>query len=202
MTTLLVARHGQTDWNLERRWQGHADLPLNDTGRSEAQALGEALAGYGIEAVYSSDLVRARETAEIVGARLGMPVVLDPRLREVDVGEWAGLTTAEVEERFPEGHRRRREGQTGWETGEQFEAMERRVAEALLEIAAAHPAARVLVVTHGGPVRAARNACGGELDGWRSAGNCDYDEIAVEGGRARWQHSIRGGLDQQEQGLR
>jgi probable phosphoglycerate mutase len=199
MTTLLVARHGQTDWNLQRRWQGHADPPLNETGRAEAQALGETLGGLGVEAIYSSDLVRARETAEIMAARLGLDVQVDRRLREVDVGEWAGLTTAEVEERFPDGHRRRREGMTGWESGEPYEVMERRVVEALHEIAGAHPAGPVLVVTHGGPVRAARAACGGGLDGWRPAGNCDYDEIAIESGRARWLHSIRGGLHQQVQ---
>ena len=73
MTTLLVARHGQTDWNLERRWQGHADPPLNETGRAAGAGARRARSpAAGIEAVYSSDLARARETAEIVADALGL----------------------------------------------------------------------------------------------------------------------------------
>src|SRR5215469_12100275 len=105
MTTLFVARHGQTDWNFEHRWQGHADPPLNATGRAQSVALGESLAGLRIDLVVSSDLRRTSETAELAAARLGLAVELDPRLREVDVGEWSGLTSAQVEERFPEGYR-------------------------------------------------------------------------------------------------
>ena len=149
MTTIFVARHGQTDWNAEHRWQGHADPPLNERGRAEAQALAESLASRGIEAIYSSDLARGRETAEIVGARLGLPVVLDARLREVDVGEWSGLTTPEIERLYPGAMERRREGMTGWTAGEEMEAMGRRVVEVLLAIAAGI----ALVVTHGGPLR-------------------------------------------------
>ena len=135
MTTIFVARHGQTDWNAEHRWQGHADPPLNERGRAEAQALAESLASRGIEAIYSSDLARGRETAEIVGARLGLPVVVDARLREVDVGEWSGLTTPEIEQLYPGAMERRREGMTGWTAGEEMEAMGRRVVEVLLAIA-------------------------------------------------------------------
>src|SRR6516165_6393394 len=133
MTTLFVARHGQTDWNREHRWQGWADPPLNAAGREQAADLGESLAGLGIEAVVSSDLRRAAETAEIAGARLGLPVEVDARLREVDVGEWSGLTTSEVEARFPAGYKRRREGRTGWVEGEELGAMAERVVAALLE---------------------------------------------------------------------
>src|SRR5579871_2475081 len=106
MTTLLLARHGETDWNSERRWQGHADRPLNDTGRAQAAELAESLDGTAIAAIYSSDLARARETAEIVAARLGLTVVLDPGLREVDVGDWSGVRHDEVAARFPEGFAR------------------------------------------------------------------------------------------------
>ncbi len=92
VTELLLARHGETDWNRERRWQGHADPPLNELGRAQARRLAEALAGEQLEAIYASDLRRAHETAEIVGARLGLPVTSDPDLREIDVGSWSGLT--------------------------------------------------------------------------------------------------------------
>src|SRR6476469_1813140 len=87
MTTIYLSRHGQTDWNAQRRWQGHADPPLNEAGRRESLALGEALEARGISRVYSSDLARARETAKIVGRVLAVEVELDARLREVDVGE-------------------------------------------------------------------------------------------------------------------
>jgi broad specificity phosphatase PhoE len=200
MATLFLVRHGQTDWNAERRWQGHADQPLNDAGRAEARALSEAFRGRGLTRIYSSDLTRARETADVVGAVVGVPVELDARLREVDVGEWSGLTPAEVEERYPEGLRRRRAGRTGWEAGEQFEALGERVLAAVSDIAARHPEESVLVVSHGGPIRAVATACRGSLDGWVHAGNCDWDVIAVEAGEMRRLDSTRGGLHQQVQG--
>ena len=97
MTTLLLVRHGETDWNAEGRLQGHTDTPLNDYGRRQARTLADELAGEPIDAVYSSDLARARETAEIVGGRLGLTVVVDPGLREKNWGSWEGLTPAERE---------------------------------------------------------------------------------------------------------
>ena len=84
MTTLLLVRHGETDWNAEGRLQGHTDRPLSDFGRRQAHELAEELDGEELEAIYSSDLARARETAEIVGRKLGLPTVLDPDLREKD----------------------------------------------------------------------------------------------------------------------
>jgi broad specificity phosphatase PhoE len=202
MTTLLLARHAQTDWNLEGRWQGHADPPLNDFGREQALALAESLAAKPIDALYSSDLVRARESAEIVGERIGLRVRLDRRLREVDVGEWSGLTSSKVEQLFPVGLARSRAGGTGWEQGEAYEAMGARVVAALHEIAGAHPGGCVAVVTHGGPMCSVWLASGGELADWPRTANCDLDEIAVESGRIRWIHSVRGGgLHQQVQDL-
>jgi broad specificity phosphatase PhoE len=154
VTTLLLARHGETDWNRERRWQGHADLPLNDLGRRQAAELAEAVAGRGIDALYSSDLARARETAAIVGERLALPVSVDPELREIDVGEWSGLMTPEIEQRFPEGLRRHAEGGDGWEEGETHDELQERVVAAVERIAAAHEGETVLVVAHGGVIRA------------------------------------------------
>ena len=101
MTTLLLARHGETEWNREGRWQGWADPPLNETGREQARALREQLRETPFDAVYSSDLRRAHETAEIVAAPHGVPVIADEGLREIDVGSWSGLTRAEQEARFP-----------------------------------------------------------------------------------------------------
>jgi broad specificity phosphatase PhoE len=200
MTTLFVARHGQTDWNLERRWQGWADPSLNATGRVQAAAVGEAIAGSGIGAVVSSDLRRASETAEIAAGRLGLAVELDPRLREVDVGEWSGLTHGEVESRYPQGLERRRSGLTGWLEGEELVEMAARVVAALLEIGGRDRDGPVLVVTHGGPVRAVLTACGVEVRERPIVGNGDIEEIAIRDGRMRWIHSTRGGLHQQVQG--
>ncbi len=156
MTEFLLVRHGETDWNRERRFQGHADPPLNQLGREQARALADELAAEQVDAVYSSDLRRARETAEIVAARLGVPVVIDEALREIDVGEWQGLTLPEIEERFPDGMRRWHEHGHGWEGGETYAQLHERVIRRLREIAAAHPDARVCVVGHGGTIRVVR----------------------------------------------
>jgi 2,3-bisphosphoglycerate-dependent phosphoglycerate mutase len=199
-TTLLLVRHAETDWNLERRWQGHADPPLNETVCAQARALALLLSGRGVTAVYSSDLARARATAELVARPAGLTVRLDPRLREVDVGEWSGLTTAEAEARFPAGAERRRAGGLGWEHGETYEAMGARVEEALLEIAAAHPGEAVLVVTHGGPVCAVRLSAGCTGEESHRVANCEVDSIVVREGLMRWLDSTRGGLHEQVQG--
>jgi broad specificity phosphatase PhoE len=173
VTTILLVRHGETDWNRERRWQGHADPPLNEAGRRQAEQLAETLLADPPAAVYSSDLLRARETAEAVTARLGLPLVLDPRLREADVGEWSGLTTPEIEERYPAGAARRLAGGTGWERGETYEQLRERVLEALHEIAAANDGRRVLVVTHGGPMGQVWLACGLPPDERPRVANCE-----------------------------
>jgi probable phosphoglycerate mutase len=155
VTTILLARHGETDWNRENRFQGHADPPLNETGRAQAAQLATALAAEPLAAVYSSPLRRAFETAQILAAPHGLEPVPVDALREVDVGSWEGLTRAEIEERFPEQFARWRDYEAGWEDGESYEEMSRRVIAGLLELATAHEGERILAVSHGGPVRAA-----------------------------------------------
>jgi len=148
MTMLLLVRHGETDWNAAGRLQGHTDRPLNDYGRRQARELAEQLADDGVQAVYASDLSRARETAEIVGGRLGLRVELDPDLREKDWGNWEGLTSVE---------RDRVEF-----VGESTEAHQTRILRALRRIAERHPGnGRVLVVTHGGSMRRVQAAATG-----------------------------------------
>ena len=155
MTTILLARHGETDWNREGRFQGHADPPLNRTGRDQAVELSVALMAEDLAAVYSSPLQRALETAEIVAASRELEPVIVAALQEVDVGSWSGLTRTEVEQRFPEQYARWLDYGQGWEDGETYDEMGTRVVAALLELAAAHGRERVLAVTHGGPIRAA-----------------------------------------------
>ena len=154
MTTVYLARHGQSDWNAAGRWQGHADRPLTALGLRQAADLAEELAGVPLDAVYSSDLRRARETAEAVAAPRGLQVSTVADLREVDVGSWSGLTRAEAMERFPVEFRRWTEGEHGWEDGETYERMAERVVGAVRRIAAGHAGESVLVVAHGGPIRA------------------------------------------------
>jgi broad specificity phosphatase PhoE len=144
MATLLLVRHGETDWNADGRLQGHTDRPLSEFGRRQARQLAEELGDEELEAIYASDLSRARETAEIVGARLGLAVVLDPDLREKNWGTWEGLTAVERERvEF---------------AGEPTEAHKDRVLGALKRIAERHPDERVLVVTHGGSMRRVQTA--------------------------------------------
>jgi broad specificity phosphatase PhoE len=154
VTIILIARHGQSDWNATRRWQGHTDRPLTQKGRGQAEALAARLAHIDLDAVYSTDLRRAHDTAAVVADSQGLDVRVEPDLREVDVGSWSGLTRAEAEVRFPEGFARWQEGYPGWDDGESYEQMTDRVITAVKRIAAAHPDERVLVVSHGGPIRA------------------------------------------------
>jgi 2,3-bisphosphoglycerate-dependent phosphoglycerate mutase len=154
VTIILIARHGQSDWNLARRWQGHADRPLTAKGRKQAEALAARVAHIELEAVYSSDLRRARETAEPVARVQGREVRMLPELREVDVGSWSGLTRDDAKERFPEAFARWEAGFPGWEDGESYEQMADRVLEAVDRIAREHEDGRTLVVSHGGPIRA------------------------------------------------
>jgi broad specificity phosphatase PhoE len=154
VTTVYLARHGQSDWNAAGRWQGHADRPLTALGLRQAAELAEELAGVALDAVYSSDLRRARETAEAVAAPRGQTVVLLTQLREVDVGSWSGLTRAEAKERFPQAFRRWADGGQGWDDGETYEHMAERVVEAVRDLAEGHAGGTLLVVSHGGPIRA------------------------------------------------
>jgi broad specificity phosphatase PhoE len=157
VTRLLLARHGETDWNREQRFQGHADPPLNQTGRAQAVDLSVALAAEPLAAVYTSPLRRALETAEIVAAAHGQEPVTVDALMEVDVGAWQGLTRADIEERYPDQFARWLDHVDGFgfTDGESYEELGARVIPALLGLAAIHPGERILAVTHGGPIRTA-----------------------------------------------
>ena len=187
MTTILLARHGESDWNRAKRWQGHADRPLTERGREQAHALADRLAATELDAVYSSDLERARETAEIVARSQGLDVHVLPELREVDVGSWSGLTRAEAERRFPDAFRRWAAGGEGWDDGETYEQLSERVLRAIRTIAADHPGERVLVVAHGGTIRAVHAAAlGVDVHTYRRIRrvepNATLSAVCVEGG--------------------
>jgi broad specificity phosphatase PhoE len=152
---VLLARHGETDDNLEpMRFQGFTDTPLNDTGRRQAHELAEKVAGDGIASLWASDLSRARETAEIVGARIGLSPVLDERLREGARGRWEGHLMVDIERAEPELYAawRRADPDFRFPGGESLLDQQRRVSAALADIHAAGPLP-ALVVCHGGSIR-------------------------------------------------
>jgi broad specificity phosphatase PhoE len=157
VTTILLARHGETDWNREQRFQGWADPPLNATGREQAQALRDQLRDTPFDAVYTSDLKRAHETAEIVAEPHGVPVIANEGLREIDVGPLQGRTWPELHDEYGDGE---------WPHGETREQHHARVHDALLSIARRHAGQRILVVTHGGTMRALHSIArdGGDVD--------------------------------------
>lgn len=154
MSRLLLARHGETEWNALGRLQGHTDIPLSDVGRAQARALAGSVAAAGLAAVVTSDLLRARETGEIVAAALGLGApAIDPGLRERRFGEFEGLTRDECAARHPEAWRAwqaRTGGPPGAEPREQAIA---RMAEALARLAAGAERGPLLVVSHGGVMR-------------------------------------------------
>jgi broad specificity phosphatase PhoE len=188
MTTVYLARHGESDWNVERRWQGHADRPLTERGREQARELAARLTDVPLGAVYASDLRRAWETAEAVASAHGLEVVRLPDLREVDVGSWSGCTREECAERFPDAFARWQAGGSGWDDGESYEAMGERIVGTIRRLAAEHPDGVILVVSHGGPIRAVHaHALGVDIATHRRTGpvepNARLSSVIVENGR-------------------
>jgi probable phosphoglycerate mutase len=179
VTTLLLARHGETDWNRDHRWQGHDGPPLNETGRSQARELARQMQA--LDAIYASDTIRVRETAGIVAERHDVELHVDARLREMGFGVWEGLTRAEIEQRHGDDFARWLAGGLPAPAGgEPDEAVAERVLQAW------HAGERVLVVTSGGPIRAAlAHARGLDLAAARRlprAGNCEVVELELRDG--------------------
>jgi broad specificity phosphatase PhoE len=156
-TTFYLIRHGETDWNLHGRWQGHTDIPLNDDGRSQAHRLAARLRAdrARFDAIYSSDLQRAWETAGVIGAALDLAPQPLPALREIDVGSWSGLTGAEVRAQDGDIYARYKSGEdVARGGGERFLDLYTRVVAAVEQLVDQQPGRTLALVTHGGPVRA------------------------------------------------
>jgi broad specificity phosphatase PhoE len=154
MTTLYVIRHGETPWNVEGRYQGQLDPPLNENGRRQAEASAHKLAPLGFEAIYSSDLARAHQTAAALAEKTGLPVQLDPRLREIHQGKWQGVLIGDIRAGWPNEIE-------GWESrpweypppgGESLPQMQTRLVAAVDEIIARHPKDKVAVFSHKLPI--------------------------------------------------
>jgi probable phosphoglycerate mutase len=152
---LFLFRHGETDWNREGRLQGHTDTPLNANGLAQADALAQSLRSRRLEAVVSSDLSRARTTAQIVAEASGVPLFTEPGLRETDVGDAEGLLWADAKTRFGEGLTERwySDGDVAFPGGETGIATCTRGLGALRRFTAAHRYRRIGVSTHGAMIR-------------------------------------------------
>ncbi|HVM54876.1 MAG TPA: histidine phosphatase family protein [Acidimicrobiales bacterium] len=152
-TRILLVRHGESAWNAIGRWQGWADPELSDLGRQ--QALEAAAAVGAVDAIVASDLQRAMQTALIISEAIGVgPVQVEAGLRERDVGDWTGLTRAEIDERWPGTYEAwRTGGMPSPPGGEANEAIIERVVAAIREVAGAFDGGEVLVVAHGGVIR-------------------------------------------------
>ncbi len=145
MTELHLIRHGQTDWNLAGRYQGQSDIPLNAEGINQARALALSLSGQRFDALYTSDLQRAHQTAQILARNLNLPINVCRSLREISMGEWEGRLLSEVSL----GYTQNNSPQARAPGGESVSEVAARMTLAAAEITRAHPLGRVLVVSHG-----------------------------------------------------
>lgn len=154
MTCLFLIRHGETDWNVEGRYQGQADPPLNERGLLQARELAERLDSIGLDILYTSPLQRAKQTAQVLADRLKIPYFEEQRLMEIHQGDWQTRLRGEIERIYPELFLR-------WETdpwvatppgGEHLAQVQERVTVAITEILARHPKQRVGIVAHRIPI--------------------------------------------------
>jgi 2,3-bisphosphoglycerate-dependent phosphoglycerate mutase len=152
ITQICLVRHGETEWNAERRIQGQIDIGLNATGRQQAVAAGRWLKSAGIVALYSSDLKRAWTTAQSIGAELGLEPTAVPEMRERCYGIFEGLTYDEAKANHPDGYAafEGRNADYDFENGESLHAMFARVTGKLKELAARHSGETIAIVLHGG----------------------------------------------------
>ena len=149
-TTLLLIRHGETEWNRRRVFRGTADVPLNETGRRQAELVAQALAHRRIEAAFTSPLSRARETARIALSPLGIEPRAEERLRDICYGKWQGRPEEEVARLWPEELERWRQAPQAARPpgGETLREVQQRAAAAMEEIAGAHPGGTVALFSH------------------------------------------------------
>jgi alpha-ribazole phosphatase/probable phosphoglycerate mutase len=151
MTHFCLIRHGQTDWNLEGRYQGQSDVPLNEKGHAQAKALADQLCKYVFAAIFSSDLSRARQTAGSIAGVLGLTVQLDPRLREIGLGEWEGILVTDIKEHYEQLWEQRLVDPANSRPpgGETVSEVATRMYAALDGISRLYPAENVLIASHG-----------------------------------------------------
>ena len=149
---LLLVRHGLTDWNVNKRFQGQTNVPLNETGIRQAQALGDRIAGETIDHIYASDLDRARHTARFISQHHHCSLKFDPALRELNFGDWEGLTYQQIQDRDPQRLKAWNLDlyENGPPAGESLRALTARISSFLDMLFKEHSDETVLLVTHGG----------------------------------------------------
>ena len=171
-TRIIAVRHGETSWNADARIQGQLDIGLNETGRWQAQRVGQALAEEAITAVYSSDLERAHATAQSISEVKGIPVIPHEGLRERSFGMFEGKTFDEIHQEWPEHAHNWRKRIPEWqppEGGESLIQLRERVTRTVQELAARHPGEQIVLVAHGGVLDALyRVATGQEVNSPRT----------------------------------
>jgi broad specificity phosphatase PhoE len=150
---VLLIRHGLTDWNAQRRWQGMADVPLNEEGRQQAALLAKHLSHHKIDRLYTSDLNRAWDTARVIGETLGLVPETDPRLRETNLGIFQGLTADQINRRYPREHQAMRADYYDYviPRGESRRQLQNRAYAAFVDIAA-KGGNEIAIVSHGGTI--------------------------------------------------
>lgn len=167
-TRVLLIRHGETAWNANGRWQGHAPVPLNESGLAQSQRLGRYIKSEDvrIDVIYSSDLKRAMQTADPIAEALNLPIHPDPRLREVDLGDWQGLTREEAEAWDAERYAAFRADWHAVPTpnGESRNDLKARVRAAFDDITARHPDQVIALVSHGGTLGMLIESLFGEIE--------------------------------------
>lgn len=163
MTVVYLVRHGATEWNHTKRAQGMADIALNDAGREQGEQAAKRFLEVPLDAVYSSDLVRAAETARPIAEAQGLTLQTDPRFREIDQGEWEGLEVSEIALRWPDlwGPARHYSKRPGGESPQEVRA---RALDGLRDVVRTHPDGNVVIVSHGGTIR------------WMAAEALGYDD--------------------------
>jgi broad specificity phosphatase PhoE len=171
--TIHLARHGQTAYNHEGRFQGHLPVPLDATGREQAAALAEVATGVELVSLWCSPLARARETADIVAKRIDMQPREDARFAETDTGDWTGRSFAEISAEDPDGFARfqRSDPSFGYPGGESFAEQSARVQEGLRDLYGQPAALPALVVCHRGVIRLALAALGDDSAGAQEVAN-------------------------------
>lgn len=191
MTEILLIRHGETAWNAVKRLQGHLDIPLNAEGERQAAALGHALRDEQLDAIFSSDLQRARQTADAIAATRGMPVRLDRGLRERCYGAFEGMLYAEIGQRYPDAYAAWQSRDIdarfpqGVHVAETLREFSERVVGAITRIVTENRYRRVAMVAHGGVLECAYRAAQG-LDFARAR---DFDILNASVNRFTWDGS-------------
>ena len=154
-TEIILIRHGETEWNSQQRMQGHSNSDLSSVGQAQIQALGQWMKIVPFDHIYSSDSLRAKQTAEAITQFSGHELKIDLRLREKNLGVFEGLTSEEARERHPEVFRLFKTAGSKYviDEGESTQQLQDRALEIVNEIRIKHPEERVLLVTHGGFIR-------------------------------------------------